>query len=263
MNPKLLLCWFVLVGCSSTPFKGEPTPAVEQLPLNSEKTPHLSYQEEPEVHSDFNFFLYFGPGLYRTTAYIGLLKTLEKRGLIASALIGEEYGLLIAALYASLENANQLEWLFFKYLKKKQDQHPLSASGKADLKAFFQPYLIPEKMLKKKIPFTHFEEFFKQVTQPPNEFERPWEKDLFHLNASITVLDTIENLTDPRTLFHYRKFSLKTYQKGPFFGIHTSISLDNIPLYSLKEMAEAIHQGEQAGEEFSELLLKAKKGARL
>lgn len=62
--------------------------------------------------------LILGAGGMRSFAHIGVLQAFEKAKIPVSAIVGMEWGALVAALYASKGSANDLEWQTFKLEKE-------------------------------------------------------------------------------------------------------------------------------------------------
>lgn len=84
--------------------------------------------ENDQIVSKVKIGLNLGPGLYRSTQFISLLKFLEKEQLVPKVIAGTEFGAVIAAMYASGMTPETIEWAFFKYFKEKSNAPVYSAS---------------------------------------------------------------------------------------------------------------------------------------
>ncbi len=62
--------------------------------------------------------LILGPGMYRSMAYLSLLKNLEQNGLRPKIISGMEMSSIIAAMYANGTTTAKIEWQFYKFFKE-------------------------------------------------------------------------------------------------------------------------------------------------
>lgn len=92
----LLVAALLLAGCASTP-KPEPppTPVAPPVPAGPKLPPRIG--------------LALGGGAARGFAHVGVIQVLEEAGLRPSLVVGTSAGSLVAALYASGRNAQQLQ----------------------------------------------------------------------------------------------------------------------------------------------------------
>lgn len=78
-----------------------------------------------------------GPGLSRSVAYVEVLKELERNNIQLNLITGNEFGAIIAALYANGVTPEMIEWMFFKYFKEMKNHQPYSAKWIEEVDEFF------------------------------------------------------------------------------------------------------------------------------
>lgn len=89
--------------------------------------------DNDQIVSKVRVGLNLGPGLYRATQFISLLKFLEREQLAPKVIAGTEFGAIVAAMYASGMTPEAIEWTFFKYFKEKSNAAIYSASWIKDI----------------------------------------------------------------------------------------------------------------------------------
>jgi hypothetical protein len=103
--------------------KGSPSyPTIISIPVGSATDPKAlngTSREYPVIG------LILGPGLYRTAAYVGVLKAFEKQRIPVQILGGVEMGAVVAALYAKSRSSNVLEWDIFRAFEKLPRNNPI------------------------------------------------------------------------------------------------------------------------------------------
>lgn len=113
--------------------EGDITPKEEtvRLGVNGGDVYH-SFEEsafdKDQIVAKVRIGLNLGPGLYRSTQFISLLKFLEREQLTPKVIAGTEFGAIIAAMYASGMTPEVIEWTFFKYFKEKSNAPIYSAA---------------------------------------------------------------------------------------------------------------------------------------
>ena len=103
--------------------------------------------------------LTFGPGLSRSIAYVEVLKELERNNVQLNLITGNEFGAIIAALYANGVTPEMIEWMFFKYFKETKNYQPYTSKWIEEVDEFFLSKLKSVKIedLKMKYYLTLFD----------------------------------------------------------------------------------------------------------
>lgn len=103
--------------------------------------------------------LTFGPGLSRSIAYVEVLKELERNNIQLNLITGNEFGAIIAALYANGITPEMIEWMFFKYFKEMKNHQPYTTKWIEEIDEFFLTKLKNVKIedLKMKFYLTLFD----------------------------------------------------------------------------------------------------------
>ena len=70
--------------------------------------------------------LFLGPGLYRATRHIQVLKFFKKKLINIRVLSGSGFGAIVATLYSYGLSPNEIEWMFFKFYSKVANVRPYS-----------------------------------------------------------------------------------------------------------------------------------------
>jgi hypothetical protein len=95
----------------------------------------------------------FGPGLYRTSAYVGLLKKLELNKTPIHMLVGSEFGALVAALYAKYKKASLVEWHMFNLVQKvDKESIPFKRSWKGAIHELIEKEFKGKRIERLKLP---------------------------------------------------------------------------------------------------------------
>lgn len=131
-NIFLLVMVFTLSACALFD-RGETSPGKRKQPKSaSESTPSApptawddtadSAPEKPVTPSRTRvpkLGVILGPGSFRAFAHVGVLKELERARIPIDAIIGLEWGSLVAGLYALHGQINEVEWKLYKLEKLK------------------------------------------------------------------------------------------------------------------------------------------------
>lgn len=122
----LLMLAGALGACSSIDQRRAGKPVVitsqsQQSSGKTEPTPIVAEPIAPQPGAVLPVGVYLGPGLMRSYVHIGILKVLSQAQIPIVAIGGEEWGGIVAALYAFSKSGNDVEW---QMLKLRKDQIP-------------------------------------------------------------------------------------------------------------------------------------------
>lgn len=102
-------------GCASSPSRPD---APEVMGPSESATPGAETAPEqagpPEPRAARQVTLVIGPGMAKSLAAVGVLQTLDARGIRVTRIVGMEMGALIAALYGAGGRTGPLEWDLMK-----------------------------------------------------------------------------------------------------------------------------------------------------
>lgn len=153
----LLVSFSSLLACQTRPPQTEPGPQVDSGPRATPEQPPAAPQETlpPPVpaRAQLKLGVILGPGSARSFAHIGFLKQLQARRVPVHAIVGLEWGALVAASYAVKGSAHEAEWQLSKL--KGLDQGWFS-QGEDDIRKALNPlqaYLTSVKAEDMKVPF--------------------------------------------------------------------------------------------------------------
>lgn len=133
----------MLVGC--TPKSRVKTDSV--LPRKEMSEPQRSSVESPRTNEKTSqkFAVVLSPGGARTFAQVGVLKELLKARVPIEAIVGIEWGSLVAALYAQNGQIHEAEWKLYKLQSKELLSRSLFGNSRPEsvknLDGFFQENL--------------------------------------------------------------------------------------------------------------------------
>ncbi len=126
-----------LVGCATHPkIKTEDGVVLPQEQPQPVEAPKPVIVEKPIHH----VAVVFGPGHARSFAELGVLKELLRSRVPVEAVVGIEWGSLVAALYAQNGQIHDAEWKLYK-LENKESSHSFFSKPKDPLIHFYQDNL--------------------------------------------------------------------------------------------------------------------------
>jgi hypothetical protein len=154
---KTIAFLIVLSGCSSTktenlPEDYEGVSLSENEADRSKKSINISADDNPDAYgpdlnqnSDYQSIkvrepvigIVLGPGLYRTSIAVGILKELEKANIRPHIITGFGMGAVVSFIYAKSKNAEILEWELFNFYRKVKRVTPYSKNWKKIFVEYF------------------------------------------------------------------------------------------------------------------------------
>jgi hypothetical protein len=139
---------------------------------------------EPDIIKSLRVGISFGPGLSRSISYVEVLKELERQNIQLNLITGNEFGAIIAALYANGITPEMIEWMFFKYFKEMKNLQPYSTKWIEEVDVHFLTKLKNIKIEELKIKF--YLTLFDHVQNKAYFFNRGNVRDLILLSLRLT-----------------------------------------------------------------------------
>lgn len=157
-----LLFIFLFIGCQTSSPKNSPVTSDTVVgPKSSQPSmlpqgvqlPDFVSQRAPKVG------LILGPGGAKTLAHVGVLQELEQHKIPVMAIVGLEWGSLIAGLYAMNGQSHEVDWKISQLEKpdagsKKIFSKKLSPANTNDISQYLQKIFSQARMESAKIPWT-------------------------------------------------------------------------------------------------------------
>ena len=146
-------------------------------------------QIEPSITDDkidlkkIRVGLNFGPGLNRAINYVEVLKELEKNNIKLNVITGNEMGAVVAALYASGNTPEIIEWMFFKYFKEHKKSKIYSKEWIQEIDEYFLSKLRAQKIEDTEIKF--YLTLYDRKTNKVYYFDKGNLRDLLLLNLRL------------------------------------------------------------------------------
>jgi len=89
--------------------------------------PQSYIEEKKSIHMPV-IGVILGPGLYRVIAHIQILKAFKKNDINVNVIAGIGISSIVAALYATGDTPDKIEWIFHKFFNQIKDYPPYSSS---------------------------------------------------------------------------------------------------------------------------------------
>lgn len=154
----ILLSLLFLTSCQSRLFRQE-----NQTPEQSSEVTQdsgissgsvLQITKAPSPHEQIQLGLILGPGGSKTFAHVGFLKEIQARKIPVHAIVGLEWGSLVAASFAAKGSAHEVDWQLSKLKESGSNWLGNSQSHIQDLLQPLKPFLSAYSAESTKIPFS-------------------------------------------------------------------------------------------------------------
>lgn len=159
MKSFILVSLLFLAACQTRSIHEQNQPAEQPAETSraseeSPSTPENAGTTMPEPHQRIRLGVILGPGGAKTFAEVGFLKELQSRRIPVHAIVGLEWGSLVAASYAAKASAHESEWQLSKLKDDGSDWLGKNQSKVQDLIEPLKTYLSSYKAEALKVPFS-------------------------------------------------------------------------------------------------------------